>query len=279
MGIDDNNHDKLVNGIDGKANESGDSIGQDKQNTNASDSQSQSDTREDEVFNDSDADFTLVSSDRANFKIHRHLITTHSRVLRDMMESGMSNDNRLEFNDRDIETSDTIRLLLRFLYHQLPSPGREMVGDFRNLIEFAQKYDCGSVLLGMKGFIWSFLNENEKICDPLDIFIFGAQMNDPQIAAAAITRTGTWTWGRTDDKRERWYNETERKMFGKQGNLTALTGGGVMQVACWPMVEFCRVPMPYWLALLKTDQRHSLKPHQQTYAAAAEYFLHLMKGQ
>ncbi|WVR04134.1 hypothetical protein IAU60_001133 [Kwoniella sp. DSM 27419] len=237
----------------------------------------------DDLYNEEDADFTLVSSDHVSFKVYKYHLLSSSSVFRDMLECSIDTDSRntVELTDPTIETSDTVRLYLNLLHDDIPTPCPEDLGHVRNLIAFCQKYDCAQMILAIKGYLW----ETIKTVDApsYQCFILAAHLDDVQLAAEAIRYTGDWVFMDPKNPKDKarpnlegWrdpsYDDSEDR------NVTKIPGG-TMQAAPWPPEELRRVPMIYWMALLKTDLKHSLAQGGDDYEEAAEYFLELMKDE
>jgi len=170
-------------------------------------------------FQATDADFTLVSSDGASFKIHRyHLLAARSvtsskftplahdsTVIRELLDlenghGATTPEPAMTFVDPVTETAGSLSIFLSLVYGtDLFKPQHRFVVP---CIAFLRTYDCQPALHSLRTLVRAQLVvADHSGMNPYRIFQAAAQLDDHITCSEAIRRGGHQHWNRKSECR------------------------------------------------------------------------------
>ncbi|WVQ62876.1 uncharacterized protein L199_001025 [Kwoniella botswanensis] len=231
----------------------------------------------DQIYSDSDADLTLISSDNVAFRVYAFHLGT-SPVLMDMIKVLPRCKSDIPFSDSQMEDSHTIRYLLNILHNNHSELDWNTLGFFRNTISFVKKYEMILVQSFLSVQLRRYLENGgaERYC-----FILAAELDDISIAAAIIEKGGRQIFVNNGDKYSSgWFDQgqiVERQRLIESGKWGFVDGCAIMNPTAWPLWELRRVPFEYVNSLGRTYQRFPFGHKTSDVQAAAQYFKQLME--
>ncbi|WWC98529.1 hypothetical protein V866_005421 [Kwoniella sp. B9012] len=201
-------------------------------------------------YQDSEADVTLVSSDRLEFKVHSYLLMANSIVFRDMLIIGDSSDRTIDLSDETIERSSTVSLFLQTCHGQTPkfSTEKEVFCEYSDLIDFGKKYDAAPVLRMISASLYRWFHEIDF--DPCHIFMLGCLLDRPEIVAFALRNSKCRVWSNNMLISE----EEKAKARNPIATLEDVVGVSWIDVSSWSLENLKTVPQAYLFAMLRANK-------------------------
>ncbi|KAK8861261.1 hypothetical protein IAR55_002080 [Kwoniella newhampshirensis] len=210
----------------------------------------------DEVYNDRNADFTLISSDSVSFKIHKYHLLSESTVFRDMLSVPRFSLRvpTVTLTDPTFETARVLRLFLDFLQKRSPpEPSPEVLVTLRLLIRFVDKYDCQLVSYALRFYSKKLFSVKSIGCDSL--FILGSNLGDIEYCAEAIRNGKHLVWqpaSSNSEFSEQWTTPEEQRL-GTIG--PEYEGASMFDVRTWTVSNIAKIPPKFLAALMRASLR------------------------
>ncbi|WWC59890.1 uncharacterized protein I303_102452 [Kwoniella dejecticola CBS 10117] len=148
----------------------------------------------DEVYQDAEAEYTLVSSDNIAFKVHRHHLFLSS-VFKDMVDALDPSCTTISPTDEYMEEADTIRYFLDICHHKATALIWDTYGVFRAVISFVKNYEIHLIEPFLRLQLQKHIEGDgrARYC-----FILAAELADIECAARSIEKAGEMVFENND---------------------------------------------------------------------------------
>ncbi|OCF43418.1 hypothetical protein I317_02718 [Kwoniella heveanensis CBS 569] len=220
------------------------------------------DLKFDEVYNDPDAELTLISSDGVAFRTHKYHLQSCSNVFRGMISDLSAADkdsSTITFTDSQIECASVLRLFLDVIHGNPPPMVHNILPAFRDCVSFCQKYECKPTVHILSHLATQFLLGSE--IDPHYIYRIAALLDDVHLATAVIREKGSYFWSSELDldPPQGWLTDAELKMRENPAEFVSPDRSRIMRVSTWPIWEVRHLPTLYLTALMKLEREESFE--------------------
>jgi hypothetical protein len=200
-----------------------------------------------------------------------------SAVLRDMLINGslppsapldMDPDTKanteISFIDPAIESSNAVYHFFSFIIGKsLPCPTTTSLETVEQLLEFVNKYDCGSAILTFTHLLKSFIHPS---INPRALLALAATHDALEVCVEVIKTSTDWVYDAPKDR------ENE--------DLGQVVGGNVLDPSAMAWSDACTIPEKYYWGLVRAFRVVEEKVvKKEDWVKIGDEFERVMKGQ